>query len=214
MVTELRINRELILDNSPVEFVLIGPYRRSRSVFAKSTGATLDLIGLDSDNCIESDNGIGNSSYLERVESRLIGARNLNIFGPIQKRAYIVRATAKTTISTDVGSDVRHSEVAFCWRGLATVAQRKEIEALFESLASSAFEAARRVKTGEFQWTLAPLILTCDRFTKVSERRVSSRRGFVLLAIMTYILAAAVALTGFLASRGEIGRASCRERVS
>lgn len=190
-------SEQLVIDGSPVEFALVGPYRRTRSVFARSTGETLDLVGLDGASIDEIYNKYSG-------ESGLISKFLLDPFEilslPIPE-SNISRAVAERFIDTDEGRDVRYSEMSFCWRGHANRSQRDYIEQMFSERAGILYDAARRGRVQEFQWHIAPIIAVCERFNEQKKRRLIARRNMLALFLGLYVIAAAIALTGMLTNR-------------
>lgn len=199
----LAVQKEIILENSPVEFALIGPLRAHRGVYARSVGSTLDLIGLDSE-------GFG---FEGDEVSRRLGARSGRAILPdlfpystqsASLETYTVRAIAKRKVVTEQGPDERYSEMSFSWRGLATPADIDLITRRFQYMANDITSAVRRSRTEEFQWHIAPLILLCQKCTEKRLTYVSSRRNVFWLALVSYVIVAAVLLAAYLLS-GTVG---------
>ncbi|TBA79862.1 hypothetical protein ELH56_06285 [Rhizobium ruizarguesonis] len=177
MTSTEQINH-LIVRNSSVSFVLMGPGGEHRQVIARSDHDNLDLVGLDNPALAEISLK-SKSSFLELF----------TVTGS-PPQSLVVHTLADMVVESR-GEDRRTTHLTFAWKGMATTHDREKIQEAFKSMAPDIMKAIQRNSSDALEWQLAGLILLCANTTS---GRAQARKMIRLMAIFFgffYILIAA-----------------------
>lgn len=167
-------SKTVVLENSPVEFVLVGPTGKHRGVIVRSKNAGLDLIG---------------------VAAR--GLDDKETWGPSQfGRLFLAKPKVLSVRShrlrnIEDPSDDRLSDYTLFWKGLARPRERKSLEHELALHAADIHSGITQGDMREIEWHLAPLIAMCS---EASARQRSVSRAYlltVLVSTIVYAIAAA-----------------------
>jgi len=168
-----------VLENSPIDFVLVGPGGRHRAVLLKSRDAGLDLIGAEQDS-----SGITDGYSLN----------NAPLFPSNWGMSIHVVRGGIGSVLVDPPRDSRSSFYSFTWRGAANYEDERRIAKLFDRRAADIYIALRSGDTSNIEWQIAPVVLECH---KTTIRRRNRRVTIFLLSGMTLIIWIAVVLVLF-----------------
>lgn len=142
--------RGFIIDNSSVEFALIGPKGKHRGVLVRSSDVGLDLIGFAELSSKESRREWGKFSVL-------------NWFS-LGSRYYHTKSHYFSNIDEDQ-YDNRSSDYDLIWRGFASSGDVKRISDEISRRAADLHGAIKNREIDEIEWQIAPLIALCQRAT-------------------------------------------------
>lgn len=160
MINKSEFINPIVINNSPIEFLIIGSLNGRDRVIVKSNNAGLDLLGVS----VKYPNDF---SYIDMPLSSLtLGrSRQLNVI------------SSHPIADFNPKSDKRQSEMKFAWVGNCTSFRKKEIQALFEQSLSDLRYAFIDLDETSIEWSIAPLIFQC---TKENERHLRMRRFFYM----------------------------------
>ena len=174
----LPVNYEpMVVENSPVEFFVIGSIGGRDRVVASSENAKLDLLGLavrDTTPLLGVLNAVRSSVSPGGVSSMISGA----IFGSTRKLNVV---HSKPVSDLDVNLDPRLSSMRFAWVGDCSMELKGRIEDSFSSLVVDIRNAVIERDRSKLEWSVAPLVLDCDEYRI---RVVRLRRIFLFTAIV------------------------------
>lgn len=163
------MNYPVRLENSPIEFVLTGPWGGRDRILLRSELAELDIIGL--------------AAQADDVDRDSVGASNaLSILFGREDQLNVVSSMPMIDIKPNV--DSRKSKFRFAWKGFAS---RSGIRGVRTALNDSLPELQDALASGdmnEIEFALAPVIFHC---TDASKSRLRFRRT-MRLTIAIYIL--------------------------
>ncbi|EGW22672.1 hypothetical protein [Methylobacter tundripaludum] len=181
MTDQSQFTHMIIIENSPIEFLIVGPHDGRDKVIVRSANAGLDLLGL----AVESSSSSAKSDMPSSTISSLIGSsRQLNVVN-----SYPVDDLKPR-------SDARKSKMKFAWVGDCGSIRREQIQQSFERSLSDLRNALNDTNETLVEWSIAPVVFQCSM---AKEQRLSFRRFFyVTLAI--YGIAGLFAL-GYLVAR-------------
>jgi hypothetical protein len=167
----------VILVDSPVEFILIGPIYDNLKVLVKSKNAGIDLIGFSQD---ENNNEYVNGSSLfltslmpQKVYSRETEQLNHNNF-----------------IYDNFTEHYRDSTYKFIWRGVKNNRFNDIIEKTFNMRLYDIVSAIRNEDLDTLEWHLAVVISLCN--TSILEKQ--KRRNRMLFIGIVYSLIIVITL--------------------
>jgi hypothetical protein len=160
------------LDQSPIDFVLVGPSGNHRRAIVRSIGKNMDLVAMDQKRS-PGEEVFTSISFFDFLSYYLLRANPFN--------RYVVRSDQWNIID----EDHRTSYYSFAWRGLASESNIPHIEKLLNEISVDIAMALKTRREDDIEWLMAPIILSCQRAT---ERRLRERAMFRLLSIGIGIL--------------------------
>ena len=171
--SSLRLPVEL---ESPIEFVLVGPFGTERGVLVQSTGATVDLVA-HAQKELASTSGWSAFSWLSRRLEPIVVVCSGG-------RPHLVSREA----------DPRASELTLVWRGESGAARlddefRSRVQECVAHHSADLIEAIYEGSTSRVTWALAEVIDLCREHETLKHRRRLFRSGVLLLALGVYSVA-------------------------
>lgn len=161
------VHTKLVIANSPIEFVVVGPKGPRDGVLVQSDNAKLDLIGLAADQSTKERRN--HSQGLMRM-----------LLGPSR----FINSVWSFPLDRRVEKwDTRKAKYRFCWAGLASSLDKEQIDKTFDRYVADLQSGIEREDIEQIEWSLAPIILEC---TERDARRKAFRR-FVLMYLCTLI---------------------------
>jgi hypothetical protein len=158
----------VVLENSPVEFVLVGPLGGRDRILVRSEKAGLDLIGLAAEPAL----GMERTSP-ESWPFMFSLSRQLNI------------VTSYPLDDIDPGSDSRKSKYSFAWKGYPSSLGVHQIREALNGSLPELREAIKARDAQAIEWALAPVVYSS---TRANERRTRMRNMFLtVLALYAFI---------------------------
>lgn len=175
----------IVIENSPVSFVISGPRGRHREGLVRSTHDNLDLVSYDHSpdyhrELVLSPFAILNSLFFTQVEvERSNSVRSAPIVGVSRGNEY---------------DDERLSYLTFSWRGNASRNTVEIVEDLFQKSSVDIFEAIQEGDSARLEWHLSAIIHACIyATTSVENRRKAIARLTIFVVGGYFVIAAAVA---------------------
>jgi len=139
----------MIVTDSPVEFVLIGPHGEKPAVLARSAVASLELVGVSAlSGEMPSPFDFTQKNFLGRVDDR--------------KGRPILWVTFRLQPPADA-ADSRERFVTFAWVGMSSRSDYEEINKQLANRLSDLYRAISESNSQDLEWLLAPVILLCLR---------------------------------------------------
>ena len=169
-----------VIDNSPVEFTIVGPNGGDDNVVLKSVNARLDIVGYFERNQISHKSEIveteSNSDFFEftkEIFSLVFGNRHqINI---VQSNKFK---------DLDKNEDDRVSSFHFIWVGKCSKFSKNQIANRFNLYLPDLIKALKAKDQYEIEKAIAPVILECK---EVRERVLLMRRRMGLI-LKVYII--------------------------
>ena len=171
--------------DSPIEFVLIGPFGSERGVLVQSTGATIDLVAH------------AQRKYVDKRHSRAIPWLNP------KSHPLVITSPGVPPDVVSREADSRPSELTFVWRGAGGAPNLEERfgHELQECLANHSADLINALyvgSTSRVTWALAEVVELCRRHESLKQRRRLIRSGVLWLAVAVYAVAGVAALLTYL----------------
>ena len=171
--------------DSPIEFVLIGPFGSERGVLVQSTGATIDLVAH------------AQRKYVDKHRSRAIPW----LYSKSQPFVITSPGVPPDVVSRD--ADSRSSELTFVWRGAGGAPNLDErfgheLQGCLSNHSIDIINALYEGSTSRVTWALAEVVYLCRQHEALKHRRRLIRSGVFWLAISAYAAAGVAALLTFL----------------
>lgn len=138
----------IIIENSPVEFVLVGPSKNGEVIMAKSSTAKLDLIGYAM---------LNNKASNEVMMIPFRSKRRFNIINSMP-------------LLRNDNYDNRKSIVRYCWRGRSSRYQDEDLKSLFNRYSVDIIQAYEDGDKDRMVLNLSPVIFLCQEI-KLKEKR-------------------------------------------
>lgn len=125
-----RPSSAMVIEHSPIEFVLSGPREKGDRVLVRSSGAKLDLVDVRSD-----DKANQQRRYTWLSPLALIG---------LSYRAEVAVVRSGALPLTELAADERSGWLSFTWRGLVSHEDVKVLQGEFDRRASDIQRAISR----------------------------------------------------------------------
>ncbi|MBC3911397.1 hypothetical protein [Undibacterium umbellatum] len=145
----------VIIKNSPIDFVLTGPFGGRDRVMIRTENAGIDLIA----SCSQS---------VDRVQKRFTSDPILAVFGGRKRQLNVVSSMPVPDIRRDV--DERESRLNFAWVGLASTMQIEKINYLFIQNTPDIFYAIKGRDEEDVEFNIAPIVLACSEMNEIRRR--------------------------------------------
>jgi hypothetical protein len=136
----------IIIDNSPIDFVLVGPRGEGPGVLLRTKNAGLDLTGACSD-----------ISTSKEFQYR---SEWINLLGDRYSRTISTVSSNPTSIGRLV-DDERLGSLTFAWLGATKSAERKKIEEQFNNRITDLQNAIAQIDQERIEWFLGPIVALC-----------------------------------------------------
>ncbi|BAY46254.1 hypothetical protein SAMD00079811_38620 [Scytonema sp. HK-05] len=161
-------SKSLIINNSPIEFAVIGPKGKPNGILVRSDNLKIDVIGLAA---LGSENS---NSYSNSSRDLLFG--NL-FFCP--RKIWSVASVPLDQI--DRNWDERKSEYRFYWVGLCSRLDKESVRKTFNRQITDLFFGIEQNDIEQVEWSIAPVVLVCS---EIHIRLVKRQLRFITLLIM------------------------------
>ena len=176
--SSLRLPVEL---ESPIEFVLVGPFGTERGVLVQSTGATIDLVA--------------------HAQKELARKSDWSPFFWLSRRLepIVVVCSGGQPHLVSREADPRESELTFVWRGEGGAVRldeefRSRLQACIVQHSVDLINAIYEGSTSRVTWALAEVVDLCREHEALKHRRRLFRSGVLLLALGVYSVAGLLGL--------------------
>jgi hypothetical protein len=173
----MRMKSMAVIPNSPIEFLITGPYGGTDRVLVRSRDAGIDLIGI----AANFESQFKRQLRSENILSRLLGGgRKLNA------------VISMPFSDIDVRRDSRKSSYQFVWSGYASPRVIDRVEYMFNKMAPLLKDLIADGNVEELEWALAPLILQCSEENERLRRQkkmsywIMGAYSFVIVAILLF----------------------------
>jgi len=165
----------IIIENSTVEFIIVGSHDGRDKVVVKSANAGLDLIGVAAESRKE--------PFYSATSSLM-----LSLFGSAPRHLNLV--TSYPVDDFDLRSDTRQSTMKFAWVGDCSGIREESIGEAFKQSVPDLRQAIQDSNLADLEWSISPVILRCVAAT---QRRMRLRR-FFYTSLAIYAIAALLAV--------------------
>ncbi len=166
------MTERIVLNNSPIPFVILGPMGRKNVFILRSSNVTLDLLGC------AIVNGKRPSGLYSFSES----------FFQINKSRNIIRTKPVEILKvSETDSDERLSEYIFCWSGNCNFQDGKQIAEMFELHISSILHAIENNDIEQAEFQISSIIYLCNLANETFF--VKQKRSFNMKFAYTIFLA-------------------------
>ena len=171
--------------DSPIEFVLIGPFGSERGVLVQSTGATIDLVAH------------AQRKYIDEHRSRAIPWLNP------KSQPLVITSPGVPPDVVSRKADSRPSELTFVWRGVGGAPNLDErfgheLQGCLANHSIDLINALYEGSTSRVTWALAEVVELCRRHETLKHRRRLIHSSVLWLAIAVYAVAGVAVLLTFL----------------
>ncbi|MDL2142690.1 hypothetical protein QQY79_09170 [Flavobacterium tructae] len=163
-------NGKVILVDSPVEFIVIGPIRDQLKVLIKSKKAGIDLVGFSQEE--NSDLYYKNTFFMNSLVPQIVSSKNFN-----QIRYTFVDVTQEID-----QKEFRPSLYKFVWRGARNKKINREINYHFDSKLPDIIDSIQTQDLERLEWTLATIISLCN----ISIVNNKTNKNFVIFTAILY----------------------------
>jgi hypothetical protein len=153
-------DKAIVLDSSPVEFAIVGPFESRDRILVRSEKAGLDLIGL------AAQSGLLNHDR-EPEQKDLFST----LFFWDSRQLNMVKSSPMPDVASE--DDSRNSHFSFVWNGLSSSSGVRQVEESFKLQLQDLHSAIRTRDIERVEWAIAPVIYGCVR---ASDRRLRFRR--------------------------------------
>lgn len=164
MNNQIQSHSFIVIENSPIECLVIGPVNGRDRVIIRSTNAGLDLLGLAIDSPVK--------DVYSAVESSPV-----KILMGLSRKLNIVETYPVDDLNPL--SDFRQSKMKFAWVGECSTIQLEMIQRSFERAQYDLKQAFISDDADKelVEWSIAPVVLQCSI---AHERRLRFRRLFYM----------------------------------
>lgn len=175
-------NRSLVIRNSPIEFVVVGPKGKRNGVLIRSENLKTDLIGFAAKG--QEIDDIPSSSFIDFLSKNPLLFPLL--FPP--RRMYSVGSSPIKPIKYDL--DKREFEYRFYWVGRCSRSDQKSINDTFNRYVADLLIGIQEGDIEQVEWSISPTILRCSQVN--ARLNIEISQYSVILGI--YIMAALIFL--------------------
>ncbi len=174
---ERPIGDAIIVDNSPIEFILFGPKGVADGVLVRTRNAGLELIGLTTE-------GLTNQGTRSSPNSALL------LLGfNYHPECSLVRSTP--TGVSKVSDDKRLGTFTLSWFGVSSASDLERIQGEFNRRVADLQGAIADRDKEQVEWFLGPVVALCARANR--KRRLS--RNLITVMIIIYIIFAIIVVS-------------------
>ena len=153
----------VLLDSSPVSFVITGPGSGHRRVLIRSPDQNLDLVGLDSG---------GHENRSIKLNRNIFSVLSISPAIDDNLDRFIVRTHPRVGFDPSTSfEDDRTTYFSFAWRGWASVDEIEHIRDMFIKLGPDLEVAIKSKDINAVEWAVSGLIGICHSYTKRHSRR-------------------------------------------
>jgi hypothetical protein len=160
----------IVIDNSPIEFILFGPRRNADGILVRTRNAGLELIGLASDEM--ASEGTRSSPY-----------NALSLLG-LNYHPECSRVQTTPTNVNKISDDKRLGTFTFAWFGASSSGDLERIQKEFNRRAADLQSATANRDREQVEWFLGPVAALCAQ----AHRRQRWYRNFMRFTIIFYII--------------------------
>lgn len=178
--------QSIVIKNSPIEFILVGPKGKHKGVIAKSDNSDLALIGVAASENYRPAFSI--LSWLAKVT-----------FSIRFESYYSVRTHHLSNID-ESEKDSRLSDYSLWWKGAVSSEDKDDIHKEFSRRAADIQNSVTNDDVDRFEWNLAPILLLCH---KANQRGRIHRRLHCLMFIFAAILMLIVLIDALIKAKGS-----------
>jgi hypothetical protein len=174
--TNPQSNAAIIIDNSPIEFVLVGPRGEGTGLLLRTRNAGLDLVGA----CLDRSRD-KRLNYLSWWADHLLGSRYTRTISTVW---------SNPTSITSLVDDKRLGSFTFSWLGMTEPIERKKIQEQFNNRITDLQNAIAQSDQERIEWFLGPIVAICV----LAEKRHSLYRVLIRWSLI-FILGSLILLT-------------------
>ncbi|MEZ2338784.1 hypothetical protein AB6735_24250 [Mucilaginibacter sp. RCC_168] len=160
----------ITFDNSPIEFVLIGPFKGKDVILIKSVHAGLDLIGLANFRQKTSEYIPNNNSLLSSLS------------GPVRQLNMV---ESGKSFDIEMESDGRRSAYRFAWVGSGHNRDIQRVGGLLDDIISVIKVEINNRDVAEVELLISAIILECSL---IDQRRLKTKRTMIAVLISYAII--------------------------
>lgn len=193
----------VIIDRSPIEFVLVGPKGRDHGILARSKEARIDLIGFAASERDDLELGSVSTFAAIDVVDMFTGSLKLLTFATgssqnsdrPERRRSMSAVNSAAVQSDQPEADERKQRYRFCWVGECTTEERQTIKNTFDRQLPDIRKALQRFDSETCEWALSSIILECSLgIDNHRQRRIPYERILRLYSRLMVILAVYIVL--------------------
>lgn len=175
------MNKYSVIRNSPIEFVITGPYGGTDRVLVRSENAGLDLVGLAANFHPYDEPDFYRRTPLSSIESLIRKKPPTNI----------ISSEPWEDVHSEI--DSRRSRYRFVWRGHTTPRAIDHARDVFNRLTPELKHAISDESIESLEWIIAPLIFTCHESNEDRQRKIRLNRWIMAVYLGTVFFAVLVA---------------------
>jgi hypothetical protein len=158
-------NIPFIINNSPIEFIVVGPDDGRDKVLLRSNHAGLDLVGL--------------AAQASKRHAFTPSSSILSLFTGTPRQLNVVESHPVEDFHHQ--TDSRYSTMRFAWVGDCSSLTKERIEDAFKRSVPDLQRAIQKSTISDIEWSLGAVILECS---EAGEKRLRSRRFFYMTLVM------------------------------
>lgn len=170
-----------IFDNSPIEFILVGPFEGRDKILAQSKSPGLDLFGILNHRSMSTSKTYNDRSLFGIFSKKV---RNLNF------------VQSKKEFDLHQHIDDRYSRYWFIWVGGASSSEKKQLEYNFSDSIPSISFALQEDDRASLSMLIGGLVLQCTEFDKKLQRRKDSLTIILFIYILVIIVVTVLIVNG------------------
>lgn len=155
MNSDNRYHRSMDFTNSPIEFVIVGPWGTQDRILVRSRSAKLDLVGF-AVSCAQDAHDSPNTPKMRRGRSR-----DIRLGGLLGLRRRFYSVSAFVTSSSVASPDERSVGYFFCW---ATTMPQNDIDLIAKEFSQRIIDIDISIGCKDIdslEWNIAPLVRLC-----------------------------------------------------
>lgn len=168
----------IVVNNSPIEFILVGPRGKGEGILVRSEHAGLDLVGLCSDG--QESRRMRPSPY---SPLSILGANYLLDTSVVRTNPISVK---------QVIDDDRMATFTFSWSGMSEPREQELLRAEFDRHITDIQNAIAKGDRDQVEWSLGPLISLCLKTDKKHRFYRNVIRSILIVFTSVYLIFCAV----------------------
>jgi hypothetical protein len=181
----------IIIKNSPIEFIIIGPDRGHDRLLIRSENAGLDLIGL-----VIQSNDDDDNNYYNYSTNKLLFIDFIDFFLPKKQKLNIVSTIPMPDINPV--ADSRKSKLSFAWKGLTSRNSRDYIRKILNLSLPDLYKAIELRDQNEIELRIASTIFVC---AQEAEKSLWNKKKIWFTILIYTIIAITLIIYPYLLSK-------------
>jgi hypothetical protein len=164
----------IVVDNSPIEFILAGPRGRGEGILVRTRNARLDLIG----SCLDGkEERLTRSSLYSPLS--LLGVNYLPEVSVIRSHPIPVK---------QITDDERSGTFAFSWLGMSSLGDQEVLRTEFDRRVADIQNAIAKGDKEQVEWSLGPFVALCMKTDRKHRLYRNVIRSIFILLITGYLI--------------------------